>query len=277
MQLNSITPTHVRTAFNDRSRAAAPATVARDFAALRAVFNAAVNDDLISRSPARKVIPQALSPRHARILTAEELERLAESLKGDRLMPYLAVVLSLRWGEIAGLRIGALNLSRCTISIAEQRTRGGKGRMIDAAPKTSAGVRTLAAPEWLMRMLSAHLANRGVTEADRNVYVFAAPRGGPLHYSNWRIRVWEPAVKLAGLHGLHFHDLRKTAATALVAAGVDLKTAQRRLGHANPQVTLRVYAQVTEESDRAAAEKIGSVFRPRTGTDRKGPDVARRL
>jgi integrase len=54
-----------------------------------------------------------------------------------------------------------------------------------------------------------------------------------------------------------FHDLKHTAATLLVEEGIDVKTAQVRLGHANPQTTLRIYAQVTEATDRAAAKKIG--------------------
>jgi hypothetical protein len=49
-------------------------------------------------------------------------------------------------------------------------------------------------------------------------------------------------------------------ATALVTAGIDVKTAQVRLGHANPQITLRVYAQATNEADRAAAKTVGDLF-----------------
>ena len=267
MRLSAITATHIRTAVDRRSQTVAPATVARDFAALRAALNAAVDEDVIPRSPARRVSTQPVAPREARIVTREELQRLANAMGTDRLMPYLAVVLSLRWGEIAGLRVGKLDFARRTVAVVEQRTRGRKGRMVDGQPKTSAGRRTLAVPDWLMTMLADHLAARGVTDADPEALVFVAPNGGPLHYSNWRIRVWVPAVNAVGLDGLHFHDLRKTAATVLLVEGVDVKTAQRRLGHASPQVTLRVYAQATEQADRAAAEKIGTVFRPRSGTD----------
>jgi integrase len=44
-----------------------------------------------------------------------------------------------------------------------------------------------------------------------------------------------------------------------------VKTAQARLGHANPQTTLRIYAQATDRADRQAAERIGERFRPRDG------------
>jgi hypothetical protein len=52
------------------------------------------------------------------------------------------------------------------------------------------------------------------------------------------------------------------AATALVAAGVDVKTAQTRLGHSSPSVTLAIYARATSEADRRAADAIGEAFRP---------------
>lgn len=59
--------------------------------------------------------------------------------------------------------------------------------------------------------------------------------GGEISISHW-----EPAVKDAGLDGLSFHDLRRTNATAMVAEGVDVKTAQARLGHSDPRLTLAV-------------------------------------
>lgn len=97
-----------------------------------------------------------------------------------------------------------------------------------------------------------------LTGADPEELLFPNNEGGPLDYSNWRRRVWEPAVKAAGLDGLNFHDLRRTNATAMVAEGVDVKTAQARLGHSDPRLTLAIYAQATTEGDRSAASKLGA-------------------
>ncbi len=71
-------------------------------------------------------------------------------------------------------------------------------------------------------------------------------------------RVWVPAVRRANLEGLTFHGLRHAAATAWVAAGVDLRTAQHRLGHATPRLVLELYAHATTEADRAAADLMGT-------------------
>ena len=57
-----------------------------------------------------------------------------------------------------------------------------------------------------------------------------------------------------------FHDLRRSSITAMVAAGVDVKTAQTRAGHADPRMTLSVYAKATKPADRAAADALGALF-----------------
>jgi Phage integrase family len=79
-------------------------------------------------------------------------------------------------------------------------------------------------------------------------------------YSNWRRRVWLPAAAAAGCAGGGFHDLRRLNATTLVVEGIDVKTAQTRLGHADPRTTLAVYASAPASIDRAAADVIGDRF-----------------
>ncbi len=95
-----------------------------------------------------------------------------------------------------------------------------------------------------------------------------------LRYSNWLRRQWYPAAVAAGVgamvedeqtgrtryEGLGFHDLRRANATGLVAAGVDVKTAQAVLGHTDARVTLELYAQVVTEQHRKAADAMGARF-----------------
>ena len=60
-----------------------------------------------------------------------------------------------------------------------------------------------------------------------------------------------------------FHDLERTAGTALARDGVDPKTAQRRMGHSTPRLWLEAYAQNTDEGDQEAADKLGARFFPK--------------
>ncbi len=131
-------------------------------------------------------------------------------------------------------------------------------------PKSAAGRLALTLPKVLGTLLGAHLAASGLTAAHGDVLVFTSPRGTPLDYSRWRQRVWVLAVNAVGLSGVTFHDLRRANATALVLDGVDLKTAEARLGHSDPRLTLAVYTQATTEADKAAWSLKVTCARPRT-------------
>ena len=264
--VGSLTRADVQQLVSGWTASHAPASTVRMFAVLRAVLAFAEDSEVIPRSPCRRIrIPQPL-PRTAEILDAGGLAKLANAIGGCGAMVYLGAF-GLRWGEVAGLRVGRVDFLRLTITIDSQRTRGFKGRMVDSDPKTKAGRRpSLALPDWLIAMLAEVLATRGLTAADGDALVFVSPEGTPLHYSNWRRRVWIPAREEAGLPELNFHDLKHTAGTALLDEGVNIKTAQTRLGHANPRTTLEIYAQATAEADREAARRLGERFRPRTAS-----------
>ena len=75
-----------------------------------------------------------------------------------------------------------------------------------------------------------------------------------------------PAVAAAGCAGAGFHDLHRLNATTLVVGGIDVKTAQTRLGHADPRVTLSIYASAPASVDRAAASSSASASSVRTAT-----------
>lgn len=64
-----------------------------------------------------------------------------------------------------------------------------------------------------------------------------------------------------GLPKVRFHALRHSHASALIAAGIDVVTVSRRLGHASPNITLSVYAHLFSKTDVAAAEAIEKVIR----------------
>ena len=82
-----------------------------------------------------------------------------------------------------------------------------------------------------------------------------------MNLSNFE-RWWRGFRKEAGFEGLRFHELRHTQATQLLANGVDLKTAQDRMGHANGAITLNWYAHAVPENDEKAAQLVGEIFKP---------------
>lgn len=237
----------------------AASTVGRQYSCLRAMFAYAEAAEMIGRTPCRGIRLPKTSLVERPALDADQLERLADALGPDQApMMWLGAVGGLRWGECAALAVGGVDLLAGRVTVSQQLGRDGQL----GPPKSQAGIRRLAIPTWLIEELAALLSRRGLTGADSSAPIFVGATGRPLDYTNWRVRAWLPACEKAGLGGLRFHDLRSLAATALVAAGVDIKTAQTRLGHSSPQMTLGLYARATVEADRAAADAVGRRIRP---------------
>ena len=80
-------------------------------------------------------------------------------------------------------------------------------------------------------------------------FVFASRRGSGLNFRNLERRGLDAAADAAALNGpdrpkLRTHDFRHTFASMLISAGADVVTVSRQLGHASPDITLRVYAHL---------------------------------
>jgi integrase len=258
----SITRADIQRLVRSWSTTHAPSSVGRMYSCLRAVFSYAVAAEIIAKTPCREIRLPRVDLVDRPSLTPEQLAALADELGDDQaVMMWLGAVLGLRWAECAGLTFGAVDVLHGHLSVRAQLGRDGKL----GPPKSAAGRRTMAIPAWLADELAALMARRRLTAIDADRLLFVGERGGPLNYSHWRQRTWVPACDAVDLAGLRFHDLRSLATTALIAEGVDVKTAQTRLGHSSPQVTLAIYARVTAEGDRRAADKVGERFRPRDG------------
>jgi integrase len=167
-------------------------------------------------------------------------------------MIYTAALAGLRWGELAGLRRHRVDLLRRTVTVAEQLVEVN-GRLAFGPPKTEASLRTVALPAPVVDALDAHLARWA--EPGVEGLVFPAPERGALRRSNFRRRVWAPAVRRVGLDGLRFHDLRHAAGTQAAVAGATTKELMARLGHSSPRAAL-IYQHATPERDLQLAAQL---------------------
>jgi integrase len=105
---------------------------------------------------------------------------------------------------------------------------------------------------------------------DRDALVFADLRGGVLRNSNWRARVFAPAVAVCQKADESFpvitpHDLRHTAASLAISAGANVKAVQRMLGHAKASMTLDVYADLFDSDLDAVAVELDAAIRAVAG------------
>ena len=260
ISLSVITPRHVQQIVKTMEKRLAPATVRTNYGVLKAVLNAAVESEVIVRSPCRG-IRLAPDTRHERQpLTSQQLASLAEALPAEyQPVVYLGGVLGLRWSEVVGLRVRNLDFFGRTLSVESTLAEVG-GHLVPADTKSRAGRRTLAVPGFIMTMLSEHLARRDLDASDGDAYVFVGPAGGPLRASNFRTRIWIPATKRVELSGLTFHGLRHSATSLMVEAGLHPRLIQHRLGHATSRLSMELYAHISDDADRQAAARLEESF-----------------
>lgn len=157
----------------------------------------------------------------------------------------------MRRGEVFAITWENIDLDRRTIRVCQSITYQRKVK----TPKTQAGIRTLAM--WKARQAT-ELARIGVKQTERTP-VCCSDAGGWYRIDNFE-RWWGVWRKEHGFEGLKFHELRHTQATQLLANGVDVKTVQTRLGHANASITLGWYAHAIPEKDHEAADLLGSLL-----------------
>lgn len=231
-------------------------TAAKAYRLLRAIFNTALDDGLIKRNPCRiKGADRENSPERP-VLTVAQVYALADAVGlRYRALILLAAFTSLRWAELAALRPADIDLDTRTVRVTRQLYYHEAGYSF-RSPKSRPGVRVVDFPELIVPDLREHLqwvpASVGL--------VFASSTGTPLRHSNFRRRVWLPALAAVGLEGIHFHDLRHTGNQLTANAGANPKELMARMGHDSERAAL-IYLHSTSARQRALADAVGESAR----------------
>ncbi len=124
------------------------------------------------------------------------------------------------------------------------------GDLVYGTTKTHAS-RSVPLPRFLREELARLMDGKG-----RDSLLFTSPQGAPLRLANFRQRVFDKAVREAGLEGLTPHGLRHTAASLAVDAGANVKAVQRMLGHKDAAMTLNTYADLFDTALDDVAERL---------------------
>ncbi len=182
-------------------------TVSKAYRLLRAVLNTAFDDELIRRNPCRIKGAGVEHPAERPVATLEQVMVLADAIDPRyRLLVLLAVLASLRWGELVGLRKTDFDLVDGLVRIERSVVLIGAEQVVKK-PKTAAGVRTVAFSMWLVPVIEAHF--RDYSDQETGGAVFVGPYGKTPARPNFS-PIWRRAITTAGLPGLHLHDLRHT-------------------------------------------------------------------
>jgi integrase len=184
----------------------------------------------------------------------------------DRLLAAWTLLLTrgLRRGELAGLRWDAVDLEGQSLRITRTRVLVD-GKPVDSIPKTDAGKRRIPLDDHLVTRLRSHRARQGSERwAAREAwsdggYVFTDELGAPLHPEYFSTR-FETLTDKAGLRRIRLHDLRHTAASQMLGAGVPPKVVAELLGHASPTITQTIYQHVMPGMSEAAGQRLSEAL-----------------
>src|SRR5262249_7507665 len=188
--------------------------------------------------------PPAAGKAKIEILQPKQAKALLQRLEGGPLylLASLGLATGMRRNEMLGLRWRDLDLEAGRATIEQSLEQTSAAGIQIKGPKTEAGLRTISLPAHVCEELRSHRTAQakqrlalGLGRARDDSPVPADLEGKPLS-PNAVTKMWKRA-----LTGVTLHSLRHTHASMLIAAGVDILTVSRRLGHASPSITLDVY------------------------------------
>src|SRR5574337_2739 len=211
-----------------------PATVNRHLALLKSMFNMALRNGKIERSPAKAVKLFRENNTVVRYLTEAEEVRLFEALPSE-VRPLVTVALhtGLRKGELLHLRWADVDFHSGTLTIT--RSKHGEARRVPMNGRVKDTLLTLKRTQKIMSPL-----------------VFCTPAGDFQHNL---ARAWYPALEHAKIEAFRFHDLRHTFCSRLAMLGTDLLTIRELAGHKTLAMTLR-YSHLSPSHQRQAVERL---------------------
>jgi len=236
---------------------------------LHAGLEYGVKTGILGRNPAHYATLPRQHHKEMEILTEQQISQflIAASASRYQTLYYLAVITGMRISELRGLRWSDVNWIKGTISVSRQLQEDTGDGTSFSEPKTHAGYRTIKIGGTTLGELQKHrsrleedklLAGANWQEYD---LIFPSIHGTPFSQSNVH-KDFRSILEAAGLPRIRFHDLRHTAASLMLNHGIPVVVVSRRLGHANPSVTLTIYAHTTVDMQEEAASLMDEIVTP---------------
>jgi integrase len=243
-KLEAITQPQVQAFVSGLDRS--PATVKEIYQELKKCLDAAVAAKYLRDSPCVGITLPKIERQEELFLTQEQVHSLAESiLPRYRALIYTLAFCGLRIGEAAALKPGSINLAKASLKVTESVSEV-QGKQVTTAPKTKAGRREIPLPDFMVEVLTEHMAEYP------SQYVFIGRQGGQIRANAFRQRAFKNAKKKAGVPPeLRIHDLRHTAASIWISNGVDLLRVKKWMGHTSATFTLDRYGHLYEDDNAA--------------------------
>jgi integrase len=193
------------------------------------------------------------------LLAPAQVLALADAMpRRYALLVLLGAGAGLRQGEAFGLALDRIDATAGMITIDRQVVVIDRCPVL-APPKTSASIRDVPMPRFLLDAVTDHAAQLKLGRSD---VLCRTPRGTLLRRDYYNREIWKPTVTATGLPAdTTFHDLRHTFASTALAEGVPISEVSRWLGHKSIITTVDLYGHLVPEASGRARDALDNAFR----------------
>ena len=273
LTLRELEARHLQMFYSEMLRRVTPNTVIHYHAVIHSALKYAVKTDMLIQNVADKVDRPRKNSFQPVFLSADEMQKMFEALRGTKLeLPVLvAAFYGLRRGEVVGLKWDAIDFERNTITIKHIVTNAkidGKCEIVCAdRAKTKSSLRSLPLVSNIREKL---LALREQQKENRRVcgncyskkydgYVFVDAMGNIFNPRSVTAN-FSKLLEQNGLRHIRFHDLRHSCASLLLANDVPLKQIQEWLGHSDIGTTANIYSHLDYKSKITSANVMDNIL-----------------
>ena len=240
------------------------------YGCMKTMLAAAVRVGLLEYNPMDRV--QRPKKRKKKKATLPESEVVAllqliitEASTPLKLSVLLAMLCSLRLGEVGALKYTDVDWDAGTISVSKALKYTPATGAFVAETKTDAGDRVITLPPSMIRILrDAMWADVMEAQDDPDAWKgegwIVRSRHGAQVNKDTPSKWFRAFADAHGYQGVKFHDLRHIHATMLLQHRVDLQSVSSRMGHSDPSITLRAYADAMPARDQEAAATMDQLL-----------------
>lgn len=247
-KVEEIQPSHVNAFINSLAKKGyAYKTVKSRFLVLNLVMKQAIMNQYINYNPCQYItIPKSLPKTKRQAATDTDTNKIIKNIdKPFGIFAYFLLLTGCRRGEALALTPQDIDFKNKTVRISKTVEWIGSKPNIKNSPKTDAGNREIPLSDNLINLL---------TPLKKQMYLFPNEKGELMNNSQVT-RAWNKYIKEIGID-VTPHQLRHSYQTMLFDAGIDIKTAQRWLGHADIKTTLDVYTHLSEKRLQSSKDKL---------------------
>ncbi len=261
----------------------APATIIYYHSVLHNALSKAVEWGLVSRNVCDLASPPRRKRHEIQTLTIEQVQKLLAAVQGHRweALYTLALATGLRRGELLGLKWQDIDFASGVLQVRRILSRVPTGTAerehvyVEAEPKTQKSRRSVAIAPFALEALKQHRVRQLEAKLkagplwQEHDYVFCTSTGSHLN-PNHVVDELKKLLAKAELPDIRFHDLRHSAATLLLTAGVHPKVVQEILGHTQISMTMDIYSHVLPGMQHDAVSKLHDALKKKEDDEDDG-------